>query len=368
MRFDSNILDFSIRIRDSIDTKKPISIKNLGDNSFEIIRDSKKWKEIYLKEFSYDNTFLAYTNKKCNEINSYIRKNYFKKTELDEYITNELIVFNNYYNSIILPSDNENESTKFYTSNSGKILNCKKTIYTIPKFPLDSLFNIKKEIQHEFKLKKVKKINSNDCCPICYEKMNMDDNILETDCKHKFCESCIKVWLEQNKTCPFCRMKITDDKILINNDPVLTLKINKLFDLLNNNEIKIWDMDVQTNKGNGKLFVVRKEFLNEFNILKDKIKSYTIDLKKYIYKNLNKQDNRFILKKVWEYYYTNYIDLFADINYGYCITVHKSQGSTYKNVFIESKNILEYNRKDYINYKCLYTAITRASNKIYMLV
>ena len=111
-----------------------------------------------------------------------------------------------------------------------------------------------------------------------------------------------------------------------------------------------------------------KDFAKEFENLKATIKKVIIDLKNYIYKNINKSDNRFILKRIWEYYYINYIDIFADISYGYCITVHKSQGSTYKNVFIDAKNILEYNRKDFINYKCLYTAITRASNKVYMLV
>ena len=67
-------------------------------------------------------------------------------------------------------------------------------------------------------------------------------------------------------------------------------------------------------------------------------------------------------------YYLNYIDYFADVSYGYCITVHKSQGSTFNKVYIDAKNILEYNRKGYINYKCLYTAITRASEKVLMFI
>ena len=68
------------------------------------------------------------------------------------------------------------------------------------------------------------------------------------------------------------------------------------------------------------------------------------------------------------HYYLNYIDYFADISYGYCITVHKAQGSTFKRVYIDAKNILEYNRKGYINYKCLYTSITRASEKVLMFI
>lgn len=370
MRFKSHILEFSIRIRDCIDSRKAISIKGIGDNAFEICKNNELWKQEYLKEFSYNNTFLAYTNKKCNEINNYIRRKYFKNENLPEYIVNELIVFNNYYNSITGHIGDKIESTKFYTSNSAKILTCEPQLYTIPSFPLDSLFHLKKEMTPSFKIKKKSSssLNGEEPCPICFEPIKDVDNLIETDCNHVFCESCIRLWLEEHKLCPYCRMNIVEDKLVINNDPILTMKINNLFELINNNKIKIWKMGVKSDVGEGFIYVVIKDFAKEFENLKATIKKGIIDVKNYIYKTMNKSDNRFILKRIWEYYYINYIDIFADISYGYCITVHKSQGSTYKNVFIDAKNILEYNRKDFINYKCLYTAITRASNKVYMLV
>ena len=405
MRYDSNILEFSIRIRDCIDTKKQISIKNICDSSFEICKKSDLWKEEYLKEFSYNNIFLAYTNKKCEEINNYIRKKYFKNEKLLEYIVDELIVFNNYYNSIIesnistsssisstesvsnistsssisstesvsnisiSPSKSESEPIKFYTSNSARIIQCDIKSYTIPNFPLESLFNLKQEMTPSFKIIKKKKIlNGEEPCPICFEPIKNIDNIIETDCKHIFCESCIRLWLEEHKLCPYCRMNITNNKLIINNDTILTSKINDLFENLNNNTINIWKLKVKSNYGEGYVYIIKKENKQSFENLKSNIKKSIIELKNYIYKTMNKSDNRFILKRIWEYYYINYIDIFGDISYGYCITVHKSQGSTYKNVYIDAKNILEYNRKDYINYKCLYTAITRASNKVFMLV
>ena len=55
----------------------------------------------------------------------------------------------------------------------------------------------------------------NEVCPICYENMNNVDNISETDCNHVFCESCIRVWLENNKTCPFCRATISNSNIAV---------------------------------------------------------------------------------------------------------------------------------------------------------
>lgn len=373
-RFDSNILKFSIRIRDSLDEKKPISIKNLTDNTFQIFKNNEKeWKEDYLKEFSYDNTFLAYTNKRCDYLNNFIRNKYFNKVDLQEYIKDELIVFNNYYNC-----EENDETSKFYTSNSAKIINCDIKNYTIPGFPLDSLLNLNQKMTTNYKLTKKRKsssdknsINGEDNdkqCPICYDKIKDIDNILETDCKHIYCEDCIRMWLVDNKTCPFCRMTIVENKIIMNNDPILTEKLNNLIELTSNKSFNIWYLTVSSKDNCGKIAVIKKEEYNRFNNHKDNIKKTIGDIKNYIYRNMKKEDNRFILKRFWEYYYLNYIDFFADISYGYCITVHKAQGSTFKRVYIDAKNILEYNRKGFINYKCLYTAITRASEKVLMFI
>ena len=55
------------------------------------------------------------------------------------------------------------------------------------------------------------------------------------------------------------------------------------------------------------------------------------------------------------------IDKFANIVYGYALTIHKSQGSTYQNVYIDYKNV-SINRND--KEQCFYTGITRASKNI----
>jgi DNA replication protein DnaC len=69
--------------------------------------------------------------------------------------------------------------------------------------------------------------------------------------------------------------------------------------------------------------------------------------------------------KSWLVYY-NFLRKYADVNYGYCITAHKSQGSTYNTTFVleddinQNFNIIEKNR-------ILYTSYTRASRKLYVL-
>jgi AAA domain/UvrD-like helicase C-terminal domain len=56
---------------------------------------------------------------------------------------------------------------------------------------------------------------------------------------------------------------------------------------------------------------------------------------------------------------------FADIKYNHAITVHKSQGSTYKEAIINVGNIM-YNKNAEERQRLLYTAITRASQLIHL--
>lgn len=62
----------------------------------------------------------------------------------------------------------------------------------------------------------------------------------------------------------------------------------------------------------------------------------------------------------WVDYY-EFIEQFADVTYNHAITVHKSQGSTYKQVIVNLRN-LKVNRNTQEFLRLLYTAITRASD------
>jgi ATP-dependent exoDNAse (exonuclease V) alpha subunit len=62
----------------------------------------------------------------------------------------------------------------------------------------------------------------------------------------------------------------------------------------------------------------------------------------------------------WIDYY-KFKEKFADTNYNHAITVHKSQGSTYKQAIVNVSN-LKMNRKESERMKLLYTAVTRASD------
>jgi len=71
--------------------------------------------------------------------------------------------------------------------------------------------------------------------------------------------------------------------------------------------------------------------------------------------------NRCRAKKLhWVHYY-DFIEQFADFKYNHALTVHKSQGSTYKDVVLNIKDIMK-NRNKQERDRLLYTGMTRASN------
>lgn len=45
-------------------------------------------------------------------------------------------------------------------------------------------------------------------CPICQEEFK---DPIELSCKHIFCEECVSMWFDRERTCPLCRATIADD-------------------------------------------------------------------------------------------------------------------------------------------------------------
>lgn len=108
------------------------------------------------------------------------------------------------------------------------------------------------------------------------------------------------------------------------------------------------------------------KYKNDKEIIIEQIKSF----KKYLIKNSRiKQNiiNEYIIKSLWKQYHKNLIQPFANVSYGYAITCHKSQGSNFHNVFVDLNDILK-NTKENEMKKCVYTAMTRTIDKLYLLV
>ena len=70
-------------------------------------------------------------------------------------------------------------------------------------------------------------------------------------------------------------------------------------------------------------------------------------------------------KFAWKEYY-RFINTFARVKYNYAITAHKSQGSTYTNVFVMNSD-LDKNSNVYERNRIKYTAFTRAAEKLFII-
>ncbi len=70
-------------------------------------------------------------------------------------------------------------------------------------------------------------------------------------------------------------------------------------------------------------------------------------------------------EKSWIKYY-DFIRRFADVSYNYCISCHKSQGSTYNTTFVMEDDI-NLNHDIIERNRIKYTAYTRSKSKLYVL-
>ena len=48
----------------------------------------------------------------------------------------------------------------------------------------------------------------NNNCHICME--NIKEHVLEPNCQNIFCGNCIIKWLNKKKSCPLCRITVTE--------------------------------------------------------------------------------------------------------------------------------------------------------------
>lgn len=96
-------------------------------------------------------------------------------------------------------------------------------------------------------------------------------------------------------------------------------------------------------------------------------KTYIENIKEAIIRFNTKFRSEPHTKLLWDIYHKHLIDRYADINFGYSITVHKAQGSTFGVVFVDVDDIIQNPDKSEVK-KSIYTATTRASEMLRFLV
>ncbi len=281
---------------------------------------------------SYDNNIiLTWTNKKCNTYNQYVRQKIFNKKELEHFEIGEILIFNDFYryedkkeieiDEIKDKKDADNVSKKkyisFYTSEQVKLTNLVKIKFTMGKIKSKNNIILTKELNEKF-TKRIEQINS-----------------------------LIDIELDAYE-----------------------LEIKRMSDIKEN------EITASTHT----VYSIHPDSEKEFNQIQDGFDTIILKLRRDCYKlieKMKKEDNMMkcnlqaevdkMINKLYKDWQSTVVEKFAELNYGYSITVHKSQGSTFKNVFIDISDILENNNIEETS-KCLYTAITRSSNKLELLI
>ena len=363
MRSNNNIALISQEVRKLQVTNMKLDIKKFLGNGVYRFKNIDLWIDKYVKNYRENQKaiILVYTNNQKNKINLLIRNKLFNNTSND-YVEKELLVFNQYYK---IP----NTTISFHNSQQAIINKIRTSNISIPNINFEDILNLKIKFKNNSYINLPKVDMPNVACPICYEEEV--DFMRETQCKHYFCTGCIITWLEKNKTCPYCRMDLVNNKqdVSIKNQPELSNLINELKEKTENISYKIWDILLyNSSEENAPIKVIHKDSVSQYKKDLDFIKKHLKKIKEFIDSKCLDSFNTILLNRLWEFYYFTFIDSFADVSYGYCVTTHKSQGSTYKYVYLDLLNILLKNPDKQQVYKCLYTATTRASLELNILV
>jgi hypothetical protein len=335
----SNVINLCYNIREWIDNivKYPMVKKYLGKGVHVYKNDAKEkiqsaWFKKYMEyhestkpEYS-SNIILSWTNRQCDYYNNSIRSIIFKdKKNINKYEIGDILILNDFYildevkeTNLKKKSKEKDNSNRFYTSEQIKIIeleivNKKSDSFTdsLPKY-LIKLKNIEK-IETKFK-----------------QIINKINNFLQKEYK------CWKIFVK----------KLNDiNNENINNDKEEISDNSNILYVIHDESIKI----LENNK---------MRSLEEIRKLKKELKNNP---------DYSKTIERYILKQLWKEWNKIFNEPFANVNIGCSISCHKSQSSTYFNVFVDADDILNNPNNDEAK-RCMYTALTRASNEIHILI
>lgn len=90
----------------------------------------------------------------------------------------------------------------------------------------------------------------------------------------------------------------------------------------------------------------------------------TVEGKKEFFRTLYELKNEARKTKKWQRY-MSFVSEFADVVYGYCVTNYKVQGSTYKTIYVDVKDVLSITAiSDKRKLQALYVGFSRPTNNL----
>lgn len=266
--------------------------------------ENTKFIKRYMKpEYLNTSIILTWTNEKALMYNMIIRHKIFNNDKLNKFEIGDKLIFNDFYKVPNLSSD-EGKMPVFYTSNTVRI-------------------------------KKIEVVT------------------------HKFNNISYDL--------PASKQKLPDG-------PSLEAKYRKTIENINHNTkktYKLWKLTVEKFKKNSKSVIIYVVHDDSIKILSDEKNNSQYQIKKlWIYYKTYHSGGitniiKYIIKPLWKSWSNIFQDPFANIDYGYARTCHKSQGATYINIFADLKDILRNTDHDDAK-RCTYVAFTRASKQIHI--
>lgn len=253
------------------------------------------------------NIILTWTKNQAVEYNKIIRETLFQKKNINKYEVGDILMLSDFYN--IGDEDSQDNKDKFYTSEQIKIVGIKQITKQISLFDTDmkkSARNLQNSSQYDVKYKQT---------------INVINSAITTKFK------CFEM-----KVIRIC-----------NGDNLQTPSI---------------------------IYVLDDSVLEKHRTTVDHISESIRNLNKILcskYREKIDTIETHIIKPLWKELHKKIIDPFANISYGYAITCHKGQGSNFYNVFVDMDDILK-NPNSYEMKNCMYTAMTRASNELHLLI
>ena len=329
-----------------------ISSKNWNDLNTFVIRRLKKVKVLLIG----DECQLPPVNEKT----SIVFKHKYKKFELTEIIrskSNQLTQIYNLYRNAV----NTNKIAEVKLIDSKLSNHFKKNDFKyIHSFNIKKSFNIDKDkiisysnvsVDNYNKLVRNIFFNNPKEKFVKGENLIFGSSIKITSLNHNFMED--KIYYYSNDevkvisvTKEYINMNFVSNYTDMNIQPFFPEKKFEVYKLLISND-ELYTIYVITNQDYLKF---KKYFENSFDLITEYITENKIRKRK--------------ISELWDIYYTIKNTINTPVKYSYALTVYKSQGSTFRKVYIDQENIENCIKDITILNKSLYTAITRASHKI----
>jgi len=301
-----------------------INLKNKYVNYFNI---KHSFLDTYITNYNKLNNnslIITYTNKECDNINTYIKNKIIDDNNLS-------IIDNKYYigQQILFMSRYITNENIFNTSEIAKIISIEQTCKKLKSISLYNLFEINK------------------------------DNPLN----HNY----ISNYTEKNYLLMKKYVINEYGEIILDDIEEILYFYNKLNEI-NINKIKI---SVKQNKQiiEDTINILKLSEEITYNKFIDKIEKNICKLKNNYITNNNNNTLLidYIINGLYLLLNVNFKDIFANISDGFALTCHKAQGCTVDNIYVDLESVKYISNDDIKNkIKWIYTSMTRCSNKLYI--